>query len=129
MNQDLDSDTEVTFYQLATPGARLGAYLLDLALFILTLGVGWLIWSFFTWQRGQTPAKSILRQVIVDDETLQPFTWVKMMLREFAVKGVAGGIASTGSNGITWVIDSLFIFRQDRKTVHDMILSSKVIQL
>jgi hypothetical protein len=52
-----------------------------------------------------------------------------MLLREAAVKWAAGGIASTASNGITFVIDSLFVFRDDRKTVHDMIVQSKVIQL
>ncbi|MEY4163734.1 MAG: hypothetical protein RLZZ79_686 [Actinomycetota bacterium] len=52
-----------------------------------------------------------------------------MLLREFAVKGVAGGLASAGTNGVTFVIDSLFIFRKDRRTLHDLVISSKVIQL
>ena len=52
-----------------------------------------------------------------------------MLLREAVVKAAAGGIASSASNGITWVIDSLFVFRDDRRTVHDMIVNSKVIQL
>ena len=68
-------------------------------------------------------------QVVVDSRTNQPFTWVKMLLREAVVKWAAGGIASGASNGITFVIDSLFVFREDRKTVHDMIVQSKVIQL
>ena len=40
-----------------------------------------------------------------------------------------GNIASGASNGITFVIDSLFVFRDDRRTVHDLIVGSKVIQL
>lgn len=114
---------------LATPQARLGAFLVDIGLAIVTLGIGWLIWSFFTWQTGQTPAKRLMRQVVLDSRTERPFTWVQMLLRELVLKGVAGGIASSASNGITFVIDSLFIFRDDRKTVHDMILNSKVVQL
>ena len=115
--------------QLASPQARLGAYLVDIGLAIVTLFFGWLIWSFFTWQTGQTPAKKLMRQMVVDAKTGEPFTWARMLLREIAVKAGAGGIASSASNGITFVIDSLFIFREDRKTVHDMIVQSKVIQL
>ena len=54
---------------------------------------------------------------------------VRMALREFAVKGAAGNIASGATSGGTFVIDSLFVFRQDRRTVHDLIVGSKVIQL
>ena len=103
--------------------------MVDIGLGIVTLIIGWLIWSFFTWQTGQTPAKRLMKQVVVDSKTGEPFTWTRMLLREAAVKWAAGGIASSASNGITFVIDSLFIFRDDRKTVHDMIVQSKVIQL
>jgi uncharacterized RDD family membrane protein YckC len=114
---------------LASPQARLGAYLVDIGLAIVTLFIGWLIWSFFTWQYGQTPAKRLMKQVVVSTKTEQPFTFMQMLLREAVVKWVAGGLASSASNGITWVVDSLFIFREDRRTVHDLIVSSKVIQL
>lgn len=124
-------ETEVTSIvkPLASPQARLGAYLVDIGLAIVTLFIGWLIWSFFTWQYGQTPAKLLMKQVVVSTKTEQPFTFVQMLLREGVVKAFAGGIASSASNGITWVVDSLFIFREDRRTVHDLIVSSKVIQL
>ena len=124
-----EENLEAPALQLATPQARLGAYLVDIALLIVTLVIGWLIWSFFTWQTGQTPAKRLMRQVVIDARTGKQFTWVQMLLREFVLKGVAGGIASSATSGVTFVIDSLFIFREDRKTVHDMIIQSKVIQL
>ena len=114
---------------LASPQARLGAYLVDIGLAIVTLFIGWLIWSFFTWQTGQTPAKRLMKQVVVSSKDGQQFTFVQMLLREVVVKWGAGGIASGASNGITWVVDSLFVFRDDRRTVHDMIVNSKVIQL
>jgi len=121
--------SEEVVQRLASPQARLGAYLVDIGLAIVTLFIGWFIWSMFTWQTGQTPAKRLMKQVVVDGRTGETFTWVKMLLREAVVKWVAGGIASAASNGITFVVDSLFIFREDRKTVHDMIVQSKVIQL
>ena len=124
-----ENESEEVVQRLASPQARLGAYLVDIGLAIVTLFIGWFIWSMFTWQTGQTPAKRLMKQVVVDGRTGETFTWVKMLLREAVVKWVAGGIASAASNGITFVVDSLFIFREDRKTVHDMIVQSKVIQL
>ena len=115
--------------QLASVQARLGSFLLDLGLMVVTLFFGWVIWNLFTWQTGQTPAKRILKQVVVDAKTGEVFTWSRMALREFAVKGAAGNIAGGASNRITFVIDSLFVFRDDRRTVHDLIVGSKVIQL
>ena len=124
-----EENLETPAPQLATPQARLGAYLVDLGLLLVTFVIGWLIWSLFTWQTGQTPAKRLMRQVVIDARTGRPFTWVQMLLRELVLKGIAGGIASSGTSGVTFVIDSLFIFREDRKTVHDMIIQSRVIQL
>ena len=40
---------------------RLGAIVLDATLIIITLGIGWVIWSFIVWGEGQTPAKKILK--------------------------------------------------------------------
>ena len=115
--------------RLASPQARLGAYLVDIGLAIVTLFIGWFIWSMSTWKTGQTPAKRLMKQVVVSTKTGESFTWSQMLLREGVVKWAAGGIASGASNGITFLVDSLFIFRDDRKTVHDLIVQSKVIQL
>ncbi|MCE2767437.1 MAG: RDD family protein [Fimbriimonadaceae bacterium] len=108
--------------RLASIQARFGSAL-------VTLFVGWVIWNLFTWKTGQTPAKRILKQVVVDAKTGEVFSWSRMALREFAVKGAAGNIASSATSGITFVIDSLFVFREDRRTVHDLIVGSKVIQI
>ena len=32
---------------LAQPSRRLAGFLLDLLLFVLTLGIGWIVWSVF----------------------------------------------------------------------------------
>lgn len=115
--------------RLASVQARFGSALLDAFLLVVTLFIGWAIWNLYTWKTGQTPAKRILKQVVVDAKTEEVFSWSRMALREFAVKGAAGNIASGATSGITFVIDSLFVFREDRRTVHDLIVGSKVIQL
>ena len=44
----------------ASVGRVVGAYCLAVALFIGTLGVGYLIWALVTWGHGQTPAQRLL---------------------------------------------------------------------
>ena len=80
--------------RLASVQARLGSALLDALLLVATLFIGWVIWNLYTWKTGQTPAKRILKQVVVDAKTGEVFSWSRMALREFAVKGAAGNIAS-----------------------------------
>jgi uncharacterized RDD family membrane protein YckC len=127
-NENLE-EVDLQPQKLASIQARFGAALLDAALLVVTLVIGWIIWSLYTWKSGQSPAKRILKQAVVDASTGERFTWAKMALREFAVKGLAGQLLSGATNGITFVIDSLFVFRSDRRTVHDLIVGSKVIQL
>ena len=129
MSNEMPEMIEATPQPLATIQARLGSFMLDLGLMVVTLFVGWVIWNLYTWKTGQTPAKRLLKQVVVDANTGEVFSWSRMALREFAVKGAAGNIAGGASNGITFVIDSVFVFREDRRTVHDLIVGSKVIQL
>ena len=129
MSEEMPVMNEVSPQPLASVQARLGSFLLDLGLMLVTLFIGWVIWNLYTWKTGQTPAKRLLNQVVVDANTGEVFSWSRMALREFAVKGAAGNIVGGATNGISFVVDSLFIFRQDRRTVHDLIVGSKVIQL
>ena len=129
MSEEIPVMNEVSPQPLASVQARLGSFLLDFGLMVVTLFIGWVIWNLYTWKTGQTPAKRLLRQVVVDANTGEVFSWSRMALREFAVKGAAGNIVGGATNGISFVVDSLFVFRQDRRTVHDLIVGSKVIQL
>ncbi|MCX6511909.1 MAG: RDD family protein [Actinobacteria bacterium] len=71
---------------LAEVGKRLGQFLLDQLLFICTFGIGWLIWSVITWERGQTPAMRLMNlQVRLLDSGLLP-TRGAMAIRELAIK-------------------------------------------
>ena len=113
---------------IATPGIRLGAHLLELLLAIVTLGIGWLIWSLIVWDKGTTPGHQVLRLYVVDTKSGRTCTWGQMALREFVFKGLVGGTASLLTAGIYWVVDSLFIVREDRKTIHDLMANTIVVQ-
>jgi uncharacterized RDD family membrane protein YckC len=103
--------------ELATPGRRIGGWFLDALLAVVTLGIGYLIWTlFFTWRWGQTPAKQILHMRIYKLETQRAATWGTMFLRQF-VGGIVNGIFYIG-----WIVSFIFLFTdQMRRTVPDRI--------
>lgn len=114
--------------QLAAPETRIYAFLADLAIGFVTLGIGWLIWSAILWSEGTTPGHKLLHQTIVDEKTLQPLTWDRMAVRELLFKGFLGGILSSFTYGLFYLADGLFIFRDDRKAIHDHMARTLVIQ-
>ena len=120
--------TSVAGEKLATPAVRLGAYALELVFLIFTLFIGWAIWSLVAWGKGTTPGHQILRLYIVDAKSGRTATWGHMALREFVIKGILGSIASSITFGVYFIVDSLFVVRDDRKTLHDLISSTQVVQ-
>ncbi|MXY72853.1 MAG: RDD family protein, partial [Dehalococcoidia bacterium] len=60
-----ESPSEATIV-LASRGLRLSGHVLEMALFGLTLGVGWAFWFASTGRDGQTPAKRLLGMRVVD---------------------------------------------------------------
>ena len=72
---------------LSSVGKRFGAYLLDGLLVVVTLGIGWLIWGFLIFGRGQTPAKQILGMRIVSMKTGEP-SWGLTFVREVIAKSI-----------------------------------------
>ncbi len=113
---------------IATPAVRLGAYALETLLVFCTLFIGWLIWSLVVWGKGTTPGHQIVRLYIVDAKTGRTATWGHVALREVVIKGIVGGLASAITFGVYFIVDSLFVVRPDRKTLHDLISSTQVVQ-
>lgn len=128
---NLPTDTVDTMNrnELASPGVRLGSYLLEALFTVFTLGIGWLIWSFIIWGKGTTPGHQVVRLYIVSEKTGQTFSWGQMFVREILVKGLLIPILSVFSFGIIFLVDSLMVVRDDRKTLHDRICGSIVVQL
>jgi hypothetical protein len=62
---------------------RLGGWALDYALYSVTFGIGWMIWSLVTWGDGQTPAKKILKMRVYNKATSTPAKWGQMAIRQF----------------------------------------------
>jgi uncharacterized RDD family membrane protein YckC len=108
---------------LANPGRRIGAFFLAIPLWIITLGIGYIIWALIVWTKGQTPALQVLGMRCFRPETnrVAGFWW--MALREI-VGRILDGILSI----ITELISLIFMLtRPDRKTIHDLIAGTVVL--
>jgi len=63
---------------LAGIGRRTAAALLSPVLFVVTLGIGYMVWGPFAWRRGQTPALQVLgmRCWRLKDQRVAGFWWM-----------------------------------------------------
>ena len=113
---------------LATPQHRLISFILDAVLFSITFGVGWIIWFLAIAVRGTTPGHDLMGQKIVDHRTGRPLRLGRMLVREFLIKGIFTWLIASFTMCINYIVDGAFIFRDDRRTVHDLILGTDVIQ-
>jgi uncharacterized RDD family membrane protein YckC len=89
---------------ISSVGRRFTAHLLDTLLAVVTLGVGWLVWSLLAWRRGQSPAKQLLGMYVVHDG--RRASWGRMAVREILCKGVAGlicGLLARPSYGLSLI--------------------------
>jgi hypothetical protein len=114
--------------EFASPAVRLGSYLIEALFTVVTLGIGWLIWSFVIWGKGTTPGHQVVKLYIVNEKTGQVFSWGQMFVREILLKGLFIPVLSVFSFGIVFLVDSFMVVRDDRKTLPDRICGSIVVQ-
>ena len=109
--------------QLASVGRRIGAYFLAIPLFIVTLGIGYVVWGLIAWGRGQSPALQVLGMRCWRPETRQVAGWWWMALREI-VGRIADGILSVITEVLSFV---LMVTGKERKSLHDYIAGTVVL--
>jgi len=130
MNEEWSTNSNQVNLRYASFQHRLGAIVLDATLMVLTLGIGWLIWSLVLWSQGQTPAKKILKLRTINFTNSAPATWGHMGIREVLVPTtvsvtsfLTGGIAS-----IVWiVVEIVFYFTKKQRTFRDYWVKTAVI--
>lgn len=121
---------------------RLGALAVDDTIFVaLVLGVAWdavpeplqVVFAFallafiiaqFVWlaRRGQTAGKILLGIRIVDRESGRNAGFVRNVLLRFLLNRVISLIPGY------LIVDGLFIFRKDRRCLHDMLAGTVVVR-
>lgn len=126
---------------LATGRHRTAALFLEVALMVVTLGIGWIIWSFIVWGKGQSPAKQVLKIRIYAAETGLPANWGHTAIYEvligwtlalfsgflnFFTFGVIGSLVYVA----VWITDFCWFYK-DRKcrTLRDLICKTLIINI
>jgi uncharacterized RDD family membrane protein YckC len=112
-------------YVLASAGDRFVQYLFDGLLAVVTLGIGYLVWSIIIWKDGTTPAMKIMHMRCLKKATLQTATRGTMAVRE-----ILGGIAQAALNYVLIGIVLLFmlLWDKDRQQLWDKIAGTIVIK-
>ena len=106
---------------LAGVGRRIGAYFLAIPLFIVTLGIGYLVWGLIIWGRGQTPTFQVLGMRCWKPDSGRVAGWGWMALRE-VVGRLLEGLAIIG-----FVSFILFLTSDQRRSLHDYIAGTIVL--
>lgn len=113
---------------VCTPGKRLGGYLMEILMLVLTLGIGWLIWSLVVWGRGQTPGKQVLGMRVLDARTGRAASWGTMFLREFVVKWLLMAIIGLVTFGVGSLIAELWLlWDKDNQELWDKVANTMVV--
>jgi uncharacterized RDD family membrane protein YckC len=136
-----------SFGTLSSPGKRLGAYLLDLAvptmgffmilavagvgaatgsdagfglaaLLGLALGVGYIVWALMLFARGTTPGKNLLGMYVMKEDGRRA-GFLTMLLREWIGKFISGMVFALG---FLWIL-----FDRDNQGWHDKLMSTYVV--
>ncbi len=103
---------------------------------IFFVGVGLLFVGFLAFlalqlyllaTRSQTIGKYFVGTQIVDYQTGQPAGLVNTLLLRAFVNGIIASVPCVG--GIYAIVDICFIFRDDRRCIHDLIASTVVVDI
>lgn len=108
---------------LASHGRRIGAWFLSWLIGLVTLGIGYAVWSLIIWGYGQTPVMQILGMRCYEPHAVKAAGWWRMALREIVGRFVEG-ILGTITQLISFIF---FLARSDRRNLPDLVAGTVVL--
>ena len=103
--------------ELASVGRRIASWFLAIPLFIVTLGIGYFIWSLVVWARGQTPALQLLNMRCWRPADGRPSGFWWMVMRE-----VVGNIVQNLFFPVVAIVSFiLFAAGREHRSLRDLI--------
>lgn len=112
---------------LASPWVRLGAVLLNGLLMVVTLFIGWLVWTMVLWGQGTNPGKKMLGLAVVKADTGRLCGWGDMCVRNFVFGTLVLGIAGSVTFCLVTLVDALMIFGERRQRLIDRMAGTLVV--
>ncbi|HEY7729340.1 MAG TPA: RDD family protein [Gaiellaceae bacterium] len=113
---------------MASVGRRFAGYLLDVLLFIVTLFIGWFIWSLIVWAHGTTPGKQLLKMRCVYLANNRRATWGRMALREFVGKFLIMQVIGLVTLGIgPLILYFMLLWTKKRQELWDLVADTIVV--
>ena len=117
---------------------RLGAEVLDSAFMLLTLWIGWVMWSLVVWGEGQTPAKKLLKIRVLSAQNNKPATWGHMAVRQllipltiliasFPLNLISFGIIGTLGIIAWYVLEIVWYFTKGSRSLRDVFVKTIVV--
>ena len=117
-----------TGVDLAGPGRRLVGFAVELALLVVTLGIGWLAWSLYEWRHSRPPAKRLLRLRVVDAVSGEPAGLRVMALRQLVYAVGIVGLFGAVTLGLGWAIAAAFVFSPTQQAMWDRLAFTTVVR-
>ena len=113
---------------VSSVGRRLGGYLLDALLAVVTLFIGWLVWSLVVWNRSVSPGKQLLKMKVVKKDSGRRASYGTMALRELVGKWLLVDVLIGSLCFVaTVVLDFMLLWDQDRQQLWDKIAGTIVV--
>ena len=150
MQYQADHQADQPASELASPLSRLAAVIIDTLIIYLVPGLVLIVAAFsgddastglilaglailiviFVIQmallgtRGQSIGKIAMKVRVVDAQTGNHPGWARLVLLRTIVNSIISGVIF-----IYWIVDSLFIFRADHRTIHDLYSGTRVVKV
>ncbi|MCQ3811293.1 MAG: RDD family protein [Acidimicrobiia bacterium] len=116
---------------LSSRRRRFGAFLLENLLIVVTLFIGYVIWSLIVYARGQTPAKQILSMRVVRLKERRTAHWGWMALRQIVLVGLIGLALDFFVSGLSlaWILVNgiVLVSNSRRQALWDMMVDTVVV--
>ena len=116
---------------VASLGKRIEALALVPLLFIVTLGIGWLVWCVIEWTGGRTPSYRVLGLRVVRASDDRPIRLVRSLARSaICLLLIIPTIVVCGVIGISFVFGASApegLFRQPRAAPWDRLTATRVV--
>ena len=116
---------------LSSRKRRFGAFLLEIPLAFVTLGIGYVIWALIVYARGQTPAKQILSMRVVRLKERRTANWGWMALRQIVLGALIGFALDFFASGLSlaWLLINgiVLVSTSRRQALWDMMVDTVVV--